>query len=81
MICNSNDKFNFWHDLLLSNRQVANLRKDFANNSSTDIRLWKTHLSKIIQPEGFLGRLLGQLLKTWLPVMKEGTFRNSKCKF
>ena len=33
MIGNSNDETNFPHELLLTNRQVANLRKVFANNS------------------------------------------------
>ena len=39
MIGNSNDETNFPHELLLTNRQVVNLRKAFANNSSTDIKL------------------------------------------
>ena len=39
---------NFPQKLLLTNRQVLNLRKVFANNSSTDIKLSKTQLSKII---------------------------------
>ena len=58
---------NFPHKLLLTNRQVSNLRKAFANNSSADIKLSKTQLSKMIQSGGFLGRLLGLLLKAWLP--------------
>ena len=33
---------NFPHKLLLTNRQVANLRKAFANYLSTDIKLSKT---------------------------------------
>ena len=70
MISNSDDEINFPHKLLLSNRQVANLRKAFANNSSTDIKLSKTQLSKTIQSGGFLGRLLGSLLKTRLSLMK-----------
>ena len=70
MIGNSNDETNFPHKLLLTNRQVANLRKAFANNSSTDIKLSKTQLSKMIQSGGFLGRFLGPLLKTGLPLMK-----------
>ena len=37
MIGDSDDKINFPHELLLTNRQVANLRKAFANKSSTDI--------------------------------------------
>ena len=39
MIGNSDDKTNFPHQLLLTNRQVANLRKPFASQSSTDIKL------------------------------------------
>ena len=54
---------NFPHQLLLTNRQVLNLRKAFTNNSSIDIKLSKTQLSKMIQSGGFLGRLLGPLLK------------------
>ena len=64
------DATNFSHKLLLTNRQVANLRKAFANNLSTDIKLSKTQLSNMIQSEGFLGRLLGPLLKTGLPLIK-----------
>ena len=70
MIGNSNDETNFPHELLLTNRQVANLRKAFANNSSTDIKLSKTQLSKMIQSGEFLGRLLGPLLKIGLPSIK-----------
>ena len=57
---------NFPHQLLLTNRQVANIRKAFANNSSIDIKLSKTQLSKMIQSGGFFGRLLGPLLKSGL---------------
>ena len=46
------------------------LRKAFANNSSANIKLSKTQLHKIGQSGGFLGRLLGPLLKTGLPLMK-----------
>ena len=63
------DETNFPHKLLLTNRQVANLRKAFANNSSADIKLSKVHLSKMIQWGGFLGRLLGPLLKTELQII------------
>ena len=70
MVVNSNDNTNFPYELLLTNRQVSNLRKAFAKNTSTDIKLPKTQLSKMIQSGGFLGRLLGPLLKTGLPLMK-----------
>ena len=64
------DETNFPHKLLLTNRQVANLRKSFPNNLSTDIKLSKTQLSKMMQSGGFLGRLLGSLLKNGLPLIK-----------
>ena len=70
MIGNSDDETNFPHKSLLTNRQVANLRKTFANYLSTDIKLSKTQLLKMMQLGGFLGRLLGPLLKTELPSMK-----------
>ena len=38
---------NFPHNLLLTNRQVANLRKSFWKNLSSDIKLSKTQLSKM----------------------------------
>ena len=60
----------FPHELLLTNKQVASVRKAFANNSSTDIELSKSQLSKMMQSGGFLGRLLGPLLKTGLPLIK-----------
>ena len=70
MIGHSNDKTNFSHELLLTNRQVSSICKGFAKNSSVDIRFSKAQLSKMIQPGGFLGKFLGPLLKTRLPLMK-----------
>ena len=61
---------NFPHKLLLTNRQVTNLQKAFANYLSADIKLSKTQLSKRIQSGGFLGRLLGPLVRTGLPLIK-----------
>ena len=61
---------NFPHQLLLTHRQVANIRKAFANNSSIDIKLSKPQLSKMIQSGAFFGTLLGPLLKTGLPLIK-----------
>ena len=61
---------NFPHKLLLTKRQVSNLRKVFVNRSSIDIKLSKSQLSKMIQSGGFLGRLLGSFLKTGLPLIK-----------
>ena len=70
MIGDSNDKGNFPHELLLTNRQVSSIRKAFSNNSSVDIKFSKAYLSKMIQSRGFLGKLLGPLLKTGLPLIK-----------
>ena len=67
MVGNSNYNTNFPHELLLTNRQVANIRKAFAKNTSIDIKLSKTQLSKMIQSGGFLGNLLGKLA---CPLMK-----------
>ena len=60
MVSNSNDNTNFPHKLLLTNRQVGNIRKAFTNHSSTGIKLSKTQLSKMIQSRRFLGNLLGK---------------------
>ena len=49
-----NNETNFPHELLLTDRQVSNLCKSFANNSSADIKLSKTQLSKMIQSVGLL---------------------------
>ena len=56
MVGNSNDNTNSRHELLLTNRQVANIRKAFAKNTSVDIKLSRTQLSIMIQSGGFLGR-------------------------
>ena len=40
---------NFRHKLLLTYRQVSNLRKAFANNSSADIKSSKSQISKMTQ--------------------------------
>ena len=69
MIGDSNDKANFPHELLLTDRQISSIRKAFSNNSSADIKFSKTQLSKMIQSGGFLGKLRGPLLKNGLPLI------------
>ena len=64
------NEINFPHKLLLTDTEVSNLCKSFANNSSADIKLSKTQLSKITQLGGFLSRSLALLLKTGLPLIK-----------
>ena len=66
----ADNETNFSHKLLLTNRQVSSLCKAFANHLWANIKLSKTQLSKMIQSGGCLGRLLGPLLKTGLPLIK-----------
>ena len=70
MVGDSNDETNFPHKLLLTNTQVLRLRKAFENNSLANTKFLKTQLPKIGQSGRFLGRLLGSLLKTGLPLLK-----------
>ena len=71
MVGDCNEDTNFPNKLVLPNIQVSRLRKDFANNSLANNKLLKTQLSKIGQSGGFLGRLLGPLLKAGLSLMKK----------
>ena len=58
------------HEFLLTTRQTTKLRNAISNNMSTDIKLSKIQIKKIIQSGGFLGKLLCPLLKTGLPLLK-----------
>ena len=69
IIRDSNDENNFSYKLLLTNAQVSRLRKAFASNILSNIKLSKTQLHNIGQAGGFLGRILGPLLKTGLPLI------------
>ena len=61
---------NLPHKLFLTQRQITELRNNIENNLRTDIKLSKAQISKIIQSEGFLGKLLGLLLKNGLLLLK-----------
>ena len=61
---------NLPRELFLTTRQTAKLRHAIENNMSTDIKLSKAQISQIIQSGGFLGNILGPLLKTGLPLLK-----------
>ena len=61
---------NLPHELLLTTRQTTKVRNAIENNMSTDVKLSKAQISKIIQSGGFLGKILGPLLKTGLPLLK-----------
>ena len=60
--------------LNLTTRQKTDLRNAFEKNMSTDIKLSKAEISKIIQSGGFLGSLLsklaGPLMKVAVPLAK-----------
>ena len=55
-------------------RQKTKLRNAFNNNMSTDVKLSKAQISKIIQSGGYLGSLLsklaGPLMKVPIPLAK-----------
>ena len=46
MVSNSNDNTNFPHELLLTNRQVANIRKAFANPHQLTLNYQKLSYQK-----------------------------------
>ena len=58
------------HELFLKTRQKSKMRNAFTKNMSTDIKLRKALLSKIIQASEFLGavfsRIAGQFIKNVL---------------
>ena len=70
IVGDSNDERNLLHKLVLTNTKVSKLFKAFKNGSSTNIKLSKIQLHKIGQSERFLGRLLGPLIKTGLPLIR-----------
>ena len=63
------------HELLLTTRQRTKLRNAFNNNMSTDLKLYKAQISRIIQSGGCLGSLLsklaGPLMEVAIPLAKK----------
>ena len=63
------------HELLLVTRQKTKLKNAFNNNMTTDLKLSKAQISKIIQLGGFLGlmlsKLAGLLMKVAIPLAKK----------
>ena len=70
MIESFNDESNYPHKLLLSDSQFSKIRKTFSVGSSANIKFSKCQLRKIEQSGGFIGRLLGPLLKAGLSLLK-----------
>ena len=63
MISNSNNEAGFPHRLLLTDRKVSRASRAFENNSSANIKILKTLLSKIVQSGRYLDKLIIPLLK------------------
>ena len=65
---------NLLHELLLTTRKKTKLRNAIENNMSTNIKLSKGQISKLIQSGWFLGSLLsktaGPLMKVEAPLAK-----------
>ena len=57
MIDKFHNETNFPHQPLLASISLPNLCKPFANYLSTDIKLLKTQVSKIIKPGWLLNKL------------------------
>ena len=78
---------NLPHELLLTTRQKTKLRNAFENNMSTDIKLSRAQISKIIRSDRFSGTLLsilvGPLMKVVVPLAKKyfSLIRNNNCCF
>ena len=70
MLGDSNNESNLSHKLFLTNIQVLVIYTAFANNTPSDIKFFKNQLSKMVQLGEFLGRWLGPLLKTGIPLTK-----------
>ena len=72
MIGSSSYETNFLHKLLLTDTQVSNIRKAFANGSLANIKFSKTRLCKIVQLGGVLRDIpiFGNILSS---VAKKGT--------
>ena len=61
---------NFPRKLLSTARKLRSLRKAFTNNLSSNKKLLKIQLSKVVRSRRFLGRHIGSLLRVELPWIK-----------
>ena len=68
------DKNYLPHELLLTKTQSTKSNNPINNNMTTDIKLSKAQIKKVIQLGGFLGKLLGKLagplMKAAMPLAK-----------
>ena len=72
-------------ELLLTTSQTTRPGNAFENIMSSDIKLSKTQISKIIQSEGFLGSLLSKLASPLMKVAGQlknfSSIKNNSCCF
>ena len=68
------------HELLLTTRQKTKLRNAFNNNMSTDLKLSKAQISKIIENGGFFGSLLSNAGHDKISIRMMKTCSTSICK-
>ena len=63
------------HELLTTRqknfKKLVKFRNAFNNNMSTDMKLSKAQISKIIRPGGFLGSLSGLLMTVAVPLARK----------
>ena len=65
---------NLWTDW-----QASRICQNFVNNSTANIKLPNAQLSKIVQSQGFIGRVPGPLLNTDFPLIEYILKTNAKC--
>ena len=73
IVGHSNDDNNILHKVLLTDTQVSSICKSFANDSSANIKLSKTQLSKIVQLGEFLFCLTSNIFDSPILPIKEMT--------
>ena len=63
MVDDSNYKTNFSHKLLLTDREVSRICESLVNNSSVNINLYETQLSKVVLLKDFFGKSIELLIQ------------------
>ena len=61
---------NLPQELLLTTTQTIKLRNSIENNISTDLKLSKAQISKIIQSAGVFSQTSWYIIKNWIDIFK-----------
>ena len=67
------------YQLLLITRQKSRLRNEIENNSSTDKKLSKIRISKIIHSRLLLNKIESPLMKVEVPLKHFSSISNNSC--